>query len=714
MRNFADEYIYESQTLFMRFRMRFIVFIFSVCAFSAQGQKNRNVLMPLRILQPIPIKQENRFENYADIVYKVMNIVSGIGSEQVLLNVKNEFNTVEIVAPRIYAHDCKDGTTKPCYFVYTQKEQVYAQNTLASVLENETALTLKSYGIGSVTLSARGTASSQNTVTWNGINLQNALSGVVDLSTISMNTVQKATVSYGGSSAANGSGAIGSVIALENNLPETNGLNGKVNLGIGSYGDRRESGQLNYVSPAFAAGVSAMYKSADNNFLFRNTSQIGQPLQNLSNAQENTWQVLQQTRTTISPQQTLNTYLWYTHADRQLPPTMLESNTHQFQRDENLRALADWSDKIKNNTLNIRAAYTDEFLTYYSDVVSDSKNRSTTSLVEITDKIRISDFGFRKPIDSEKSNITPNINSETRNPTSEMRIGLNASNTVVRSNNFPDGIKRSRASAFTAYTWQPERFNFTAQLREELTDGKFTPLIYSLDLKYKIIKTGKVGLRLLGAYSHNYNVPPLNELYFAHYGNPNLLPEESTNYESGLEFEKSTNNFNFIVRSTAYYIYMRNRIQAVPQADGQFHPINIPEVNSKGIESFASVQYFRSRFSASVELSHTYTHAVDNDNFLLIYIPQHVANAALYLRRNGWFFRYTQIYSGQRYVTTDNTYFTKAYSIANAVLGTEKKLKRYTVNAQIHIKNVFDSDYQVISFYPMPKRTFLLQLGFGF
>ena len=525
-------------------------------------------------------------------------------------------------------------------------------------------------------------------MTWNGINLQNALSGVVDLSTISMNTVQKATVSYGGSSAANGSGAIGSVIALENDLPIIDGLSGKINFGIGSYGDRRESGQLNFVSPKFAAGISAMYKSADNDFLFRNTAQIGQPLQNLSNAQENTWQVLQQTRTTLSTQQTLNTYLWYTHADRQLPPTMLESNTHQFQRDENLRALVDWSNKIKNNTLDIRAAYTDEFLTYYSDIVSTSKNRATTSLIEIIDKFRISK--------------------------SEIRFGINASNTVVRSNNFPDGIERNRVSAFSAYTWQLSRFNFTAQLREELTDKKFTPLIYAVDAKYKIVDNWNGGLRILAGYSHNYNVPPLNELYFQHYGNPNLLPEESTNYELGLEFEKQVNNFNFIARSTAYYIYMRNRIQAVPQADGQFHPINIPEVNSKGLESFASVQYIKYNFSAMLELAYTFTHAVDNDNFLLIYIPQHVANASLYVRKKGWFFRYTQIYSGRRYVTTDNTYSTNPYSIGNMIIGTEKKLGKYSVNAQIHVKNILDTDYQVISYYPMPKRTFLLQLGFGF
>lgn len=338
--------------------------------------------------------------------------------------------------------------------------------------------------------------------------------------------------------------------------------------------------------------------------------------------------------------------------------------------------------------LNVRAAYTDEFLTYYSDVVSDSKNRATTALLEITDKFRIS--------------------------TSDIRLGINASNTVVRSNNFPDGIQRSRTAAFAAYTWQPERFNFTAQLREELTDVRFTPLIYSLDAKYKIMNTGKVGLRLLGAYSHNYNVPPLNELYFQHYGNPNLLPEESTNYELGLEFEKPVNDFNFIARSTAFYIRMHNRIQAVPQADGQFHPINIPEVNSKGVESFASVQYLKYKFLSRLELAYIYTHAVDNDNFLLIYIPQHTANASLYVRKNGWFFRYTQIYSGLRYVTTDNTYFTKAYSIANAVIGVEKNRGKLNVNVQVHVKNVFDTDYQVISYYPMPKRTLLLQLGVGF
>ena len=683
----------------MKFKTRVLLcgFLFFVPVFLLHAQKNNEIVVP------IPVKMFSEIKPDTGIIIPDEPIHGAVISVQ--LSSDQYLKTFEIIAPRTRPHDCKDRLTKPCYFVYTSNEAAYAQNSLASVLENETALTLKSYGIGSVTLSARGTASSQNTVVWNGINLQNAMSGVVDLSTISMNTVQRATVSYGGSSATNGSGAIGSVISLENDLPIENGVTGKINLGVGSFSDKRESVQLNYVTPKFATGFSAMYKSAENNFLFRNTSEIGGPLQNLVNAEENALQILHQTRINFTPQQTLNTYIWYTHVDRQLPPTMVENNTHQFQRDENLRALADWSNKFKNNTLNIKAAYTDEFLTYNSDIVSDSRNRATTTLIELKDVIDLK-TGYH---------VGTGRDLSLHGIPSLLNFGANFSNTAIHSNNYQDVKQRTRVAAFAGYTLNLNILNITTQIREELTDGKFTPFIYSLDAKYNLIQSKKNNLRLLGAYSHNYNVPPLNELYWhdQNYGNPNLLPEESWNSELGLEYQYKREAFSFLARSTAFYIKMRNRIQAQSQ-NGQFHPVNIPEVNSKGVESFAALNYLNNNFLARIEISHTYTHAVNNDNHLLIYIPEHAANASFYIRTNGYFFRYTQIFSGRRYMTTDESYWTNPYTIGNIVLGFDKKLKKYSFNTQIHIKNVFDVDYQVISYYPMPKRTLQFQVGFGF
>jgi vitamin B12 transporter len=96
----------------------------------------------------------------------------------------------------------------------------YSISSIADVLSENSAVFIKSYGLGgSATPSLRGTGASNTRVAWNGIKLENPMLGQSDLSLLPFGMTDRLQISYGGASMEQGSGTPGGMIMLEN-LPE--------------------------------------------------------------------------------------------------------------------------------------------------------------------------------------------------------------------------------------------------------------------------------------------------------------------------------------------------------------------------------------------------------------------------------------------------------------------------------------------------------------
>ncbi|QTA82613.1 TonB-dependent receptor plug domain-containing protein [Desulfonema limicola] len=140
-------------------------------------------------------------------------------------------------------------------------------DSLIGIIEKETGVQVRqSGGLGSFSsISLRGSASDQIMVFIDGILLNDASGGGVDLSNIALSDVESIEI-YRGITPVNFSKAsIGGVVNIKTLRPKK-GLNTSINAGWGSFNTQKLSGFINHKLEKWDYLVSADYLSSDNDY----------------------------------------------------------------------------------------------------------------------------------------------------------------------------------------------------------------------------------------------------------------------------------------------------------------------------------------------------------------------------------------------------------------------------------------------------------------
>jgi vitamin B12 transporter len=110
-----------------------------------------------------------------------------------------------------------------------------------------------------------------------------------------------------------------------------------------------------------------------------------------------------------------------------------------------------------------------------------------------------------------------------------------------------------------------------------------------------MIPIDQISTRVRGSYAEGFRAPSFNELYFPNFGNPNLKPEISSEYDGGF-----TTDFGELASLTATYFSRRvhDLIVAVPCKIGpgcQFGVMagNAGRVDTQGVEVVPSVTLYK-------------------------------------------------------------------------------------------------------------------------
>jgi iron complex outermembrane receptor protein len=205
-------------------------------------------------------------------------------------------------------------------------------------------------------------------------------------------------------------------------------------------------------------------------------------------------------------------------------------------------------------------------------------------------------------------------------------------------------------------------------------------------------------------------------------GNANLLPEQGWNYEL-------TARSNFAMSQsllakisvTGYYKQIENWIIWVPKSANLSTPMNVHEVNSKGIELQWSLNQGLGKQRIELSGMHDYTQAMptksklENDaslNKQLIYTPgiKHQLNLQYKIGKTA--IQYTWTYTGIRYTASDNSTWLNPYSLSSLYVSQllVKNKHHFSINASI--QNLWNETYQVMANRAMPLRNFQLTLIF--
>ena len=576
-----------------------------------------------------------------------------------------------------------------------------SSQSLQTLLSDYANVNIRTYGYGGLSnVSMRGANSNQTAVLWNGFNLQNPLNGGTNLLLFPLFFVDNVSVQKGGSAALFGSGAMGGVISLENNLSFNQGLQLGIFTSLGSFENTQIGASAKWSKKKAVFLVKAFHKQGKNDFPFTNTEQFGKPEMRQNNAELSQWGVLQENSFQIGKKQILNTHLWFQKTDHNLPPNMTQLSSQKNQLDQSLRGSIDWNYYAKTWRLTIRNGTFFNQLDYsdpQTKIYSTHKSISNISEAE-------GNFKIRKQKDL-------------------LNAGLNYTYEQGLSESYGENQSRNRMAIFASYLWQfSSKLSLTGSGRKEYVDHRFTPFTFSLKLAAKEIGS----FRFFAQYAQNYRIPTFNDLYWFDgmaKGNPNLKDESSWNMEVGSGFLKKLGKSEFNAKASVFNSYFANLIQWVP-VQGIWMPMNQQEVWSRGAEIRVNYKYQMEKWFIKTGGSYSYIRSTlekkaDNEPESILYkqlilTPIHQANINFKLQYKAWGMEYIQDLVGKQYITSDHTDWMSAYSLGNMVFSWQDEVFKQPIALSFRWNNIWNTVYQTMPSYAMPLANFELNLRLHF
>ena len=208
------------------------------------------------------------------------------------------------------------------------------------------------------------------------------------------------------------------------------------------------------------------------------------------------------------------------------------------------------------------------------------------------------------------------------------------------------------------------------------------------------------GFRLVGTLRRAYRVPMFNDLYYAGMGNPDLLPEDA--WMSGLElaWSRRTDAWQLDASVDGFYNDLKNKIVSAPTEDPYIWSMfNLGAATVHGIDSRASVRRTAGAVNWGLAAAWTFQGGTP-----IPYQPKNSVSLTADLEAAGWRAAASFLRRGVRedsYGTQMNPYNLLDFSFSKA-------FSRFTL--MLDLKNVLNSQYEVVTGYPMPGFHFLAGL----
>ncbi len=573
-----------------------------------------------------------------------------------------------------------------------------SQNSLADILSRHSQIFVKSYGMGgSATPSFRGTGAGHTQLAWNDININHPMLGQSDLALVPAALIDDIRIYYGGASMPLNSGGIGGIINLETKPVWKKETLVSLNPGIGSFGQYTGLAKVRTGNSDYQFVTKAFIQYRENNYPFLNNEFSSEPVwEKRANSQMRQKGFIQELYFRQA-KSVLSARVWYESADRNLPSSMLihQPNLKETQSDESLRTLLNYDLTGGLNKYSFTGAWLMNNMNYTNSQASiDSRNLSQTFIL--------------------KSGFERNINNSTK-----LKVILNDEMNRVNSNNYADHITRNTFSlTASAERNQGERFGTMLLVRELVDTRKFLVPDFSTSAQFRLIK-GKY-YYLKANISRNSKIPSLNDMFWVPGGNPDLKNEYAMIYEFSFEMnQKISGPLTLKYDLTAFRNNIHDMILWHPGIYSYWTADNIKSVISSGLESSISLNYLSGKFNATVNSNYSYTRATTTASQTqedasigkqLIYVPVHQANGSLVLNYRMVYSSWIITMTGKRYLTADNTEYLPGYVLNNLITGTRLNLKSTIIDLNFHLDNLFNVSYQTIAYYPLPGRSYSLNL----
>ena len=245
----------------------------------------------------------------------------------------------------------------------------------------------------------------------------------------------------------------------------------------------------------------------------------------------------------------------------------------------------------------------------------------------------------------------------------------------------------------------------------------------SVSMSYKLLRGEDLYIRL--SYKNIFRAPTFNESYFYHYGSTNLLPESTDQINAGFTWKHLYGMGSYIKLSAdAYLNKVKDKIVAVPYNMFVWTNINVGKVMGHGIEAEATLSHnFNGRHSIMVTANYGLQRSENKTNEAspyygnqIAYTPEHQGSAAINYE-NPWV-NITIHGHGMSHRYTNNEHYQGSRVDGYVEMGLTAyrawKLCKGELEIRADIKNLLDKQYEIVSHYPMPGRSWQASIKYKF
>jgi vitamin B12 transporter len=604
----------------------------------------------------------------------------------------------------------------------------YSAFDVAGAIRNFSGVNIKDYGgIGGLkTVSVRGLGANHTAVLYDGILLNDAENGQVDLSKLNLNNVQDITL-FNGQPATicmpARSFTAASILSIRTIKPAlTANKPYQITAGVkaGSFGliepylqwQQRINNNWSFI-------VNSYFENANGRYKYQNSGNGSDSTRDRLNSDISAKQVDGALYWTKNDSNKFNLHINYYDSDRGLPGAVILYNTNPsrerlWNRDFFMQAGYEriWTSGVH---LFLNTKLSQNYLRYLNPDFLNEEHKldqrftqreiyqsaalayhfATNWEVSYSADVAVNDlnvlFNYPYPLFPHPTRLTI-LNVLASNLT----LGKFQLQGSLLNTNITETVKAGRAA--------PARNNFSPTLL-----AAFKPFENS-------------GFQLRAFYKYIFRNPTFDDLYYGGIGNPNLKPEFTNQFDFGATYSKALNSFIDYITLTAdaYYNHVTNKIVFIPKDAYNGSIQNFGKVDIKGIDVSLKTQTKSiSGYKGSLSLNYSYLQALNiTDPTSSIYL-----NQLPYTPKNTLAFNtgidhghiglyFNQVISSSRYYTNNNLPddYIAGYAISDASFVYHTALKNKPLRASIEVNNLFDKNYFVVQSYPMPGRSFRLSI----
>lgn len=586
-------------------------------------------------------------------------------------------------------------------FLYTTESDsltmaVYRQGSVVEMLQNTTPLSLRNFSPAhSASFSNRGLAAAHTAVYWNGININAPTTGSADLSLIPAGLIESLAFSRGGASSVMGSGSIGGGIHLNHIDDDDVPLKISWLNSASTTGNFESAFRAKINSNGWSSNTAVVWNRSQNNYEFINRAMALPERQIRKNSSFNQQGLTQQLSKKIGVHR-FEISLWGVETAREIPPSVTAAFNDENQSDINLKALVAGHLQFNRLSARIQGGYLHDELHYENGSGVSSDIRSGNAVLN-------ADFTYML------------------NALWKLRWGSNNSlQHALASGNYQAEQQLLNNGIYVGANFQTTngKLETAILVRGDIYDTYRNALSPSVSANYHPFKWLEWQL----SAARNYRIPGFNDRFWHPGGNPDLAPEDAIQFNGGPTFniiDSEKGGLSLILNG--FFNDIENWMQWIPQG-GFWGVVSYKSVETLGLNSRLEGSQNLNQWKINGHFEHVYTSARNRESVYdpdiagssLPHVPAHKLNGLLGVTRKGLSVYFDGNYTSARFLSINNQKTLDSFFLANAAVGYSIPAGQMEFELRGRIHNLFNTEYAVMSWMPMPLRYYSLSLNIHF